>query len=333
MGFHWNKHCIAILLIISAAAVCGTPVSILQSPPLLSVHNGQTAALNCSISNHRQLNLQLVLFYWYLFPGHPEKKANATKELAIENSTHTSIFEVDIFMSSLTLRNLTPYDEGVYRCCVYVVVPSAKEYRGNGTVLSIKAAPVVSLTAGTVDERRGLVNLTCSVMGFYPQDVTVSWENTPIGIPPSIQQHPLTLNQDGTYSTSSSLLASPETDMTCAVNHPSLAEPIRKTSGKGGVPQHYYYFLIVGLIVFVPVLIWILKKTTRYSDSRNFTDRHNPEVEQQADIMYTSIQHRQPTTMSTLHPHTFSSEPNHPILEELTLYSTVMSSSTDSVRE
>ncbi|MGH0174740.1 UNVERIFIED_CONTAM: hypothetical protein FKN15_068994 [Acipenser sinensis] len=152
---------------------------------------------------------------------------------------------------------------------------SAKDYRGNGTLLSVKAAPVVSLTAGSVDDRSGLVTLTCSVMGFYPQDVTVSWENTPIGIPPSIQQHPLTLNQDGTYSTSSSVtLWRPETDMTCAVNQPSLAEPIRKSIGKGGVPQHksyYYYFLILGLTVLVPLLIWILKKTMRYSDSRNFT--------------------------------------------------------------
>ncbi|RXM93702.1 Natural cytotoxicity triggering receptor 3 ligand 1 [Acipenser ruthenus] len=167
---------------------------------------------------------------------HPEKKANSTKELAIENSTHISIFEgVDFFTSFLTLRNVTPYDGGVYQCSVYVVIPSAKDYRGNGTLLSVKAAPVVSLTAGSVDDRSGLVTLTCSVMGFYPQDVTVSWENTPIGIPPSIQQHPLTLNQDGTYSTSSSVtLWSPETDMTCTVNQSSLAEPIRKNIGKGG---------------------------------------------------------------------------------------------------
>nr|XP_058938372.1 tapasin-related protein isoform X2 [Kogia breviceps] len=128
--------------------------------------------------------------------------------------------------ASLTLPSLTLKDEGAYVCHV-----TTSLYRAQQIVrLDIQAAPKVRLSLASEALPPTLV---CSVTGYYPLDVTVTWIREELGGAPApvsgASFSSLRQSMAGTYSISSSLTAEPGSvgaTYTCRVTHVSLEEPL-----------------------------------------------------------------------------------------------------------
>ncbi|XP_065447123.1 tyrosine-protein phosphatase non-receptor type substrate 1-like [Chrysemys picta bellii] len=123
--------------------------------------------------------------------------------------------------TSLVLRNVTVSDQGAYRC---LVIHSPD--RGEQSLhLAVLAVPTVAVPSKAV--LRGEPNLLkCSVSGFHPADITVTWlragEVLPASPLPTPQRNP-----DGTFNVSSSLTFQPtEQDQgvtfSCQVQHAAV---------------------------------------------------------------------------------------------------------------
>ncbi|XP_065420046.1 HLA class I histocompatibility antigen, A alpha chain-like isoform X2 [Chrysemys picta bellii] len=98
----------------------------------------------------------------------------------------------------------------------------------------------------------GLTTLSCRVHGFYPRNVAVVWLKKGVAVPWETLQWGVLPSGDGTYQTRATIEIDPssETDYTCCVEHPSLAEDLRVPWGlKPNV------MLIVGIVIGVLVLV------------------------------------------------------------------------------
>ncbi|XP_053902781.1 major histocompatibility complex class I-related gene protein-like [Malaclemys terrapin pileata] len=100
--------------------------------------------------------------------------------------------------------------------------------------------------------RDGLTTLSCQVHSFYPQNVAVVWLKKGVAVPWETKRGDVLPSGDGTYQTRATIEIDPssETDYTCCVEHPSLAEDLR-------VPwaPKSNMMLIVGVVIGVLVLV------------------------------------------------------------------------------
>uniref|UniRef100_A0A8C3SXZ9 Ig-like domain-containing protein n=1 Tax=Chelydra serpentina TaxID=8475 RepID=A0A8C3SXZ9_CHESE len=99
--------------------------------------------------------------------------------------------------------------------------------------------------------RDGLTTLSCRVHSFYPRNVAVVWLKKGVAMPQETNRGDVVPSGDGTYQTRATIDIDPssETDYTCCVEHPSLAEDLRVPWGKSNV------MLIVGVVIGVLVLV------------------------------------------------------------------------------
>lgn len=128
--------------------------------------------------------------------------------------------------ASLTLPNLTLKDEGNYICQISTSLYQAQQIM----LLNVLASPKVQLNLANKDP---LPSLICSITGYYPLDVVVTWIREELGgIPAQVSGasfSSLRQSMMGTYSISSVVTAEPgPTGATyiCQVAHVSLEEPL-----------------------------------------------------------------------------------------------------------
>uniref|UniRef100_A0A8C4YR32 Ig-like domain-containing protein n=1 Tax=Gopherus evgoodei TaxID=1825980 RepID=A0A8C4YR32_9SAUR len=85
-------------------------------------------------------------------------------------------------------------------------------------------------------DRDGLTTLSCRVHGFYPRSVAVVWLKKGVAMPQETIQWGVVPSGDGTYQTRATIEIDPssETNYTCCVEHPSLAQDLRVCTSPGG---------------------------------------------------------------------------------------------------
>ncbi|KAK1155415.1 natural cytotoxicity triggering receptor 3 ligand 1-like [Acipenser oxyrinchus oxyrinchus] len=231
MRAHWGTLCQGAFCLLSVTVI--SAIEILLSPQSLSILLGQTARFTCSIGKGMGCHKD-VFFFW----SHNETQINNT----VKNIKHRISIIDSHLSSSLFIANVTPSDYGQYSCSVLCLAdpPLLLEKRSAQLEVKVKAIPKLDLRYAVSADRAGVLILSCSAVGFYPRDVTLSWDSSPPGLPSSTQQGPPTVNQDGSYSTSTSLqvneaLWSPGTEISCVLNHSSLAQPQREYIRRGEV--------------------------------------------------------------------------------------------------
>ncbi|XP_028610324.1 tapasin-related protein [Grammomys surdaster] len=180
--------------------------------------------------------------------------------------------------ASLTLPNLTIEDEGSYICQISTSLYQAQQI----IPLTILAPPKVRMNLANKDP---LPSLVCSVAGYYPLDVVVTWirEEEMGGIPAQVSGASFSNHRQsvmGTYSISSMVTAEPgPTGATyiCQVTHVSLEEPL--TVSMKVLPnteQSGAFGVIFASIVFLSALLFLGLHRQQASSSRSIkTMRHS----------------------------------------------------------
>ncbi|XP_075408286.1 tapasin-related protein [Tenrec ecaudatus] len=132
--------------------------------------------------------------------------------------------------ASLTLPSLTVKDEGAYICQV-----TTSLYRAQQIIrLSVQAPPRVRLNLAS---QAPLPTLICSIAGYYPLDVAVTWIREEQGGSPApvlgASFSSLRQSSADTYSIASTLTAEPGpagATYTCQVAHLSLEKPLQAST-------------------------------------------------------------------------------------------------------
>lgn len=179
--------------------------------------------------------------------------------------------------ASLTLPNLTLKDEGNYICQVSTSLYQAQQI----TPLNVLAPPKVQLNLANKDP---LPSLVCSIAGYYPLDVAVTWIREELGgIPAQVSGasfSSLRQSMMGTYSISSTVTAEPGpagATYICQVAHVSLEEPL--TVSMRVLPnaeQRGALGVIFASILFLSALLFLGLHRRQASSSRSTkTMRHS----------------------------------------------------------
>ncbi|NXX75580.1 TPSNR protein, partial [Urocolius indicus] len=172
--------------------------------------------------------------------------------------------------ASLSLQEVSVGDEGTYICSVSTLVHKVQHV----IQLHVAEPPRVHIIPAVVTFERGATTtLTCSIAGYYPLDVSVSWTQK---APEDDVELPLSntrfsshrQNRDGTYSITSYLSISSATAQapatyTCHVSHVALAEPL-SVSAHLKVPEQMGSEGLMGsfiaTIIFIVGLFIVLRR-------------------------------------------------------------------------
>ncbi|NXL83369.1 TPSNR protein, partial [Alectura lathami] len=172
--------------------------------------------------------------------------------------------------ASLSLRGASVDDEGTYIC----LVSTAQHQAQHNIQLLVAEPPRVRVSPAEVSFGRDeMLTLTCSIAGYYPLDISVSWtQKTPedeaeIAVPHArFSSH--RQSRDGTYSIASYLSISSATarapaTYTCHVSHVALGEPL-SVSVHLKAPEHTGSEGLVGgsiaTAVFIAALFAVLRR-------------------------------------------------------------------------
>ncbi|XP_041091168.1 uncharacterized protein LOC121304225 isoform X2 [Polyodon spathula] len=156
----------------------------------------------------------------------------------------------------------------------------------------------ISYAVSSEAERSDSVTLTCSALSPYPPRVTLSWDSPPGG-PPSSQQGPPLLIQDGIYNTSTSLQVEQsrwdeDFEVACVLK-PRLNDETIIDDGNHG---KWYYCSLIGLVFVVPLVACGLKRWCRkpqhLPDQKTHRRNDNGDGKSQCgdDLHYTTIQYK-----------------------------------------
>ncbi|XP_039074316.1 tapasin-related protein isoform X1 [Hyaena hyaena] len=227
--------------------------------PSLSFLLGSSASLHCGFSVAPGLDLTGVewrlqhkghgqLVYSWTTGQHQAKREGATLQ------SEQVLLAGD---ASLTLPSLTVKDEGTYICQITTSLYQAQQI----IHFHVQASPKVRLSLANKALPPSLI---CSITGYYPLDVTVTWtREEPGGAPAavsgasfsSLRQSPV-----GTYSVSSFLKAEPGpegTTYTCQVTHVSLEEPLRASTWVGPPEQETTFGVLFASSLFLLALLFL----------------------------------------------------------------------------
>ncbi|XP_039620640.1 uncharacterized protein LOC120536382 [Polypterus senegalus] len=258
---------------------------IIQSPTFLQLYVGDTAVIHCSL-----LGCAVRRYFW-----------NKTTEC--ENRTHDLFNSSRISISvsgTIRVENVTGSDSGLYYCRVIhrCLKQSPGAIHGNGTRLKVLETPSLHLQFNLSSNNPEDLILTCSAVGFYSSDFTLSWHHSLPEVLYATQQDAHPALQVGTYSRSSTLLVTktlwaPGTEIGCEANHTSLRRPLKKyirsplEKADSGL-EYAYLFALLALPIILGCIYFILNffRTTAESDAATSRGKRNKEMEEQVELQY-----------------------------------------------
>ncbi|XP_048401614.1 uncharacterized protein LOC125459327 [Stegostoma tigrinum] len=267
----------ALVLYVVFVCVAETlDVTIFSNPTNVFVTEDVT--LECKFTGNAAFNLTNVGVQWF----GPSRKEIYT----FDGGEHTSkrpgakIFEAGLRKgdASLFLPNIQIEDEGTYTCIVFVTPLKAEK----SSELQVSAEPEVHLPTDDIAVQNGTErSVSCTVKGFYPQKLDLTWEKeTTKGIEElkdNFCTGALISMDNGTFSVSSRLWIEPTLKdngnvYRCNVKHRSrpegiisttrltVTEPERDSSVGTVVWSVFGTFIICAALLFIAWFYWRNKK-------------------------------------------------------------------------
>ncbi|XP_075687725.1 CD276 antigen homolog [Rhinoderma darwinii] len=246
------------------------------APSPQRVLNGFTVVLPCTFSVHKLHFDPKYLAILWSFQGR--------QILVYDNKGITKdprvTFDVEATKNgnaSLAVANVTLSDGGTYSCLV-VYSPERIE---KDIILEVQVRPVIIFPNQTVRKERENT-LLCVAVGFFPQDIKITWTLDGKIQNNSIIQEPVK-NKDGTCNVTSSVTFTMRPPLeaktlSCRVHHTSLHEPLQedlKLIYEEETPSEIIVaccVLVLMLIIIIAGVLWWKRKRGR-KDKGPFTVR------------------------------------------------------------
>ncbi|MEE6523133.1 hypothetical protein FKM82_021870, partial [Ascaphus truei] len=210
---------------VSAGAVLKVSV-----PKLQHARVGSATVLPCTFYVDKcPVNPQLISIVWQfrgeeILSYHQNTVKNSRPDVSLDApATKDGI-------ASLSLSNVTIADGGIYKC----LVTYSSDQQEKEVMLEVQVPPKMKITKDHFISKEEKV-LQCSLTGFYPMDIAVTWLRDGKVMKGASQIEKLVpqRNSDGTYRVNSTVTITPTEDhedvtFSCNVQHTSLEEPIQK---------------------------------------------------------------------------------------------------------
>ncbi|XP_073492215.1 natural cytotoxicity triggering receptor 3 ligand 1-like [Aquarana catesbeiana] len=205
---------------------------------------GENFVLPCSFKvDDPSINIQFFATLW-LFQGNEVLRLDNKGTLS---QPRMSINQQDITkgIANMEIRNVTLSDIGKYRCII--IYSPQKEFKDID--LSVYATPLVKIEKVKKEDKTS--SALCSVMGFYPRNISVEILMDGTIMEDSVLSEHRT-NADGTYSVNKTWTIPTDVSpkmLSCSVRHETLSPSVQKDLQLG-----YEAFLHneAGLVVFAP---------------------------------------------------------------------------------
>nr|XP_020846288.1 signal-regulatory protein beta-1-like [Phascolarctos cinereus] len=162
-----------ILLLGLSGAQGQEEIKVLQPKDPLSVAEGETVTLNCTVPE--------------ILPAGPVKwfKGKGPQRQEIYNfkgDTYPRISQTAPLSSttdfSISISHITPEDSGTYYCVKFKRgTPDTELKSGGGTILSVMGKPSAPLVSGPQERAstNQVVKISCTSTGFSPKDISLKW--------------------------------------------------------------------------------------------------------------------------------------------------------------
>ncbi|XP_053550640.1 uncharacterized protein LOC128642025 [Bombina bombina] len=199
----------------------------LTVPPSTNAFVGTSILLPCTFRVDKPpINPNYLAIFWHF--GETELLKYDNKGTVL-STTRVTIDDRAILQgnASLTIPGVTVSDEGTYKCLVIYNPDGRQEKRIR---LDIKASPTVKMSRKILTDSKQTV-LQCSITGYYPSDVKVTWLKNGKTLTNSARSTPQR-NSDRTFRVNSTMSFTPaevsdQPDIVCQVQHNSLENPIQ----------------------------------------------------------------------------------------------------------
>ncbi|XP_027977035.1 tapasin-related protein isoform X2 [Eumetopias jubatus] len=227
--------------------------------PSLNFLLGSSASLHCGFS--MAPGLELTGVEWRLrHKGNGElvyRWTRAQRQAKREGATLEPEQLLLAGDASLTLPSLTLKDEGTYICQITTSLYQAQQI----IQFHVQATPKVQLS---LENKTPPATLICSIAGYYPLDIAVTWtQEEPGGAPVPVSGasfSSLRQSTAGTYSISSFLRVEPGpagTTYTCQVTHSSLEQPLRASAQVSPPEQKTAFGVLFASSLFLLALLFL----------------------------------------------------------------------------
>ncbi|XP_036604230.1 signal-regulatory protein beta-1-like [Trichosurus vulpecula] len=201
---------------------------VLQPKDPMSVAEGETVTLNCTIPGASPPGPVI----WFKGKG-PQRQEICN----FKGGTYPRIKKIAPFSSitdySISISNITPEDSGTYYCVKFKRGTTDTEIKsGGGTTLSVTAKPSSPLVSSP--QKRISINqmvyISCSSTGFFPKDITLKWFKNGIEFP-ALWTRVFPEEESFSYNFSSTvqvLLTASDvhSEVICEVHHHTLQAPL-----------------------------------------------------------------------------------------------------------
>ncbi|XP_074067870.1 signal-regulatory protein beta-1-like [Macrotis lagotis] len=218
-----------LILLLGVSGTRGQDLHLLQPKDPVSVAEGQSVTLNCSVVGIPPPGPML----WF-----KEKGPQRQEIYRFRGGTYSRIKAAvpsSITDFSISISHITPEDSGTYYCVKFKKgSPDDTEYKsGGGTTLFVNGKPSLPLVSGP-QERAGinkLVNISCNSMGFFPKDITLKWFKNSTELP-ALWTHVFPKGDSVSYNLTSAIqvlltVSDLHTEVICEVLHDTLQNPLR----------------------------------------------------------------------------------------------------------